>query len=171
MFRKCDSGNRFSAFICPAVRAQRFACAGYTLIEALVVLTIMGVLMSMSAPSFYRALEQTKVDIAGANLQAIWSAERLYWLNQHVYAPDLQTLVSAGLLDPSLLPPNPVDSSSMTPAYFYTISASSDLSSFSATAQRNPNASWSGTLAIDQTGTFSGSLHAAGQSPITPTFQ
>lgn len=141
---------------------------GYTLLEVIIVVTMMGVLISLSAPSFHKALEQSKADVAGANLQAIWSAQRMYWLNQRSYAPDLETLVSAGLLDPSLLPPGSIDPDSTTPYFTYAINASSDLASFTATATRNVNAGWSGTFTIDQTGSVSGALVSAGQPSISP---
>jgi prepilin-type N-terminal cleavage/methylation domain-containing protein len=144
---------------------------GYSLLEVMVVITMMGVVISLSAPSFQRSLEQSKADIATANLQAIWAAQRMYWLNQRSFAPDVATLVTAGMLDPSLLPPASVDPNSTSPYFTYTISAPSDLSSFTATATRNQNAGWSGSFSIDQTGSLSGSLTSGGQNPIVPTVQ
>ncbi len=66
----------------PSPRRSR----GYSLMEMMLVLTIMGVLIAMCAPTYQQAMEQARADVAAANLRAIWSAERLYWLtNQHVF--------------------------------------------------------------------------------------
>ena len=50
-----------------------------------------------------------QADVAGANLRAIWAAERLYWLESHTYTDKLQAqpssppgLVDLGLLEPAL---------------------------------------------------------------------
>ena len=58
---------------------------GFTLTELMVVTTLIGVMAAMSVPSFQRAVQQSRVDIAVANLRAIWAAERLYWLENHTY--------------------------------------------------------------------------------------
>jgi prepilin-type N-terminal cleavage/methylation domain-containing protein len=134
---------------------------GFSLIEAMVVVAIMGVLFAMALPTFGRAVEQAQADIAAANLRALWAAERLYWLDNRVYTADLSALQSLGLIDPTLL------SSSN---YTYAVSAP-DAATFTATATRAGSAKWSGTLAIDQNGAASGSITAAGENPITPGFQ
>src|SRR4051794_14062404 len=98
---------------------------GYTIVEMVVVLTMMAVLMSIAAPSFHQALEQSRFDLAGANLRSIWSAERLYWLENHAYTGDLNTLAAEGLIDPSML--------AETRFYTYAI-PSADETTFSVTA-------------------------------------
>jgi Tfp pilus assembly protein PilE len=128
----------------------------------MVVLTMMGVLLSIAAPSFHQALEQSRFDLAAANLRSIWSAERLYWLENRSYAGDLNTLMTAGLIDPSML--------SDTRFYSYAIS-SPDGTTFSASATRINSTTWTGTLTIDQTGTLSGALQALGLNTIAPVFQ
>src|SRR4029079_13605749 len=72
---------------------------GISLLELTIVTVIIGVLMTMSIPSFQRGLEQSRADLAEANLRSIWSAQRLYWIDNRTYATDLDTLGSAGLLD------------------------------------------------------------------------
>ena len=81
------------------IRARR---RGYSLVEMIVAVIVAGVLLSIGVPRFQRSLEQSRADVAGANLRAIWSAQRLYWLQNRTYATDLSTLVSANLIDPSL---------------------------------------------------------------------
>ena len=81
---------------------RRPARAAYTLVEVTVVLVIMGVLLGLALPRFSRSLESARADVAGANLRAIWSAERIYWLDNRTYTADLSLLCSLNLLDPSI---------------------------------------------------------------------
>jgi prepilin-type N-terminal cleavage/methylation domain-containing protein len=140
---------------------------GFTLTELMVTVTIMGVLVGMSAPHFGQALEQSRANFAVANLRAIWAAERLYWLENQTYTDKLtQTspkgLYELGLLDPSII--------STTGDYTYTV-ASAGSATFQAKATRSGSPSWTGEFTIDQTGATGGTLTAPGQSPITPGFQ
>jgi Tfp pilus assembly protein PilE len=129
-------------------------------LELVMVTTIISILLSLGIPSFHRALEQSRAQVASANLQAIWSAERLYWLEYRTYAPDLATLQSLDLLDASI--------GSQT-FYLYDINAA-DTTTFSASAMRVSNASWNGAFSIDQSGVVSGTLGATGQTDIIPGF-
>jgi prepilin-type N-terminal cleavage/methylation domain-containing protein len=135
---------------------------GFSLMEVMVVLTVMGVLISMAAPSFQRTLEQSRADLAGTNLRAIWAAQRVYWLEYRVYTTDMSALQSLGLIDPTIV--------SSQAFYTYQI-PSADSSTFTATATRVPNARWNGTLAIDDTGQASGALTSAGDLSIVPSYQ
>ena len=76
--------------------------AAYTLVEVTVVFVIMGVLIGLALPRFSRSLESARADVAGANLRAIWTAERIYWLDNRTYTSDLDLLCSLRLLDPSI---------------------------------------------------------------------
>ena len=113
------------------------------MIEVMVVLIVMGILISMSAPSFRRAIEQTRADVAGANLRSIWSAQRLYWLEHRTYCTDLSEFVTLGLIDSTV--------ASSTTIYVYAIQ-SADANVFTATATRTGSTVWSGDFTIDQTG-------------------
>src|SRR5271165_3169857 len=134
---------------------------GYTLVEMIVVLVVVGVMTSFGIPQFSRALEQSRADVAGANLRAIWTAERIYWLDNRTYTTSLSVLVSLNLLDPSI----PSD-----PYYTYLVPAA-DVATFTATAQRAANVSWSGTLTITQDGGLTGTLTCPGQANIVVGFQ
>jgi prepilin-type N-terminal cleavage/methylation domain-containing protein len=134
---------------------------GATLLELVIVMTILGVLLSFGIPSFQFALEQSRAQVASANLEAIWSAQRLYWLENRTYASDVATLQSAGMLDPSL----------STQTFFTYEIASADASSFLASATRTTNQKWNGTFTIDQTGTLAGVLSNPPKSDIAAGFQ
>ncbi|MGD0897146.1 MAG: prepilin-type N-terminal cleavage/methylation domain-containing protein [Thermoguttaceae bacterium] len=149
------------------VRAAARRPSGFTLVELMVVVTILAVLIGMAVPRFVRAVEQSRADIAAANLRAIWGAERLYWLENHAYTDQLsqqtpQGLVELGLLDPAV--------ASASGDYVYRITAAGS-DTFQAEATRTGSAFWAGTLTIDQTGTTGGSISAAGETAITPGFQ
>jgi Tfp pilus assembly protein PilE len=125
-------------------------------------MTIIGVLVSMSVPSFHHLLEKSRADLAGANLRAIWSAERVYWLENHTYTADFGTLQALGLIDSTIV-------SSATP-YVYQITVIDD-NTFVATARRAGSALWNGAFTIDETGTTSGVIFASGELNIVPGYQ
>jgi type II secretory pathway pseudopilin PulG len=128
----------------------------------MLVLLVMGILISMSAPSFHRGIQQSRADIAGANLRAIWSAQRLYWLEYRTYTSDLSELESLGLLDPTVV--------SGTTYYVYAVS-SADAGTFTAAATRIGSTRWTGQLTIDESGVLAGAIQATGHPDIVPGFQ
>ncbi len=135
---------------------------GLSLVELMVAVTIMGVLMSMAAPSFHRAVDQSRADIAAANLRAIWSAQRCYWLDNRTYSTDLAQLQSAGLLDSSIV----------SAATFYTYAIPvADTTTFTATATRINSTRWAGQFVIDETGAVTGAVTATGELSLIPGFQ
>lgn len=136
--------------------------AGWSLVEVTIVLTVFGVLIAMSIPSFHRAIEQSRANLAAANLRAIWSAERIFWLENRGYTDSLSELDALGLLDPTVL--------SAESAYIFTI-ALADTNTFSAVAIRNGSTRWHGELTINEAGEMSGAIQATGEPDITPGFQ
>ena len=134
--------------------------SGFSILEVLVVLVIISVLLGIAAPSFRRATEQTQCSIAAANLQAVWGAQRFYWLENHQYSPDFISLL--GMVDPSI-------STAATP-YVYSIQII-DKNTFSVTATRIGSVTWSGQLIIDQTGVLTGVIQSPGQQNIVPASQ
>jgi Tfp pilus assembly protein PilE len=130
--------------------------------EVITVLTIIGVLLSMSAPSFSRTVEQAHADIAGANLRAIWSAQRYYWLENRTYADDLEELETLDLLDGSVV--------TGTSRYSFSITSADD-DAFTAAAIRTGSERWNGTLTVDESGSLTGTIQADGQPYITPGLQ
>lgn len=161
-FDRCPNGlSQPESFCAPdTTRPQRRR--GFSLVELLVAITLIGIMTSMAVPSFRRAVDQSRADIATANLRAIWSAERCYWLEYRSYTSDLAQLQSLGLLDPAI-----VTSSSF---YVYDIPAAG-AGTFTATATRIGSSRWSGTFSIEETGVISGSISASGEPAIVPGFQ
>jgi prepilin-type N-terminal cleavage/methylation domain-containing protein len=135
---------------------------GYSLVEMIVAVIVAGVLLSIGVPRFSQSLEQSRADVAGANLRAIWSAQRLYWLQNRTYAPDLNTLLSANLIDPSI--------PTATIPYTYSMAEVSD-NWFTATATRGGSSSWSGSFTIAADGTFTGAVQQSGGVSVEPGFQ
>ena len=153
------SSNR----LCPRRCARdRYDRGGVSLLEVVLVLTVIGILVSMSAPSFHRTIQQSHADVSGANLSAIWTAQRLYWLENHSYANDLTELENVGLLDPTIV--------AGTARYSYAVTSADD-STFTATATRTGSTRWSGQFEVHENGVLSGAVQASGQNDIVPGFQ
>jgi len=140
---------------------RRTGRRAYTLVEMSVVLIIMGIFITLAMPRFSRSVESARADVAGANLRAIWTAERIYWLDNRTYTTSLDVLVNLNLLDPSI---------TSNTSYTYLVTAA-DVATFTATAQRAPNVSWSGTVTITQDGGLTGTLTCPGQANIVVGFQ
>ena len=134
---------------------------GFTLTEMMVVTLIIGVMAALSVPSFQRAIEQSRANIAVANLRAIWAAERLYWLEYHTYISSVSTLQTLGVLDNGI----PSDASGSMGGYQYSVTRTDATMTATAT-----NASGLGAYSINETGSVSGSITVRG-IPIPPGFQ
>ncbi len=133
-----------------------------SLIEVSVVMAVIGVLAALTVGNFRRAFEQSRADVASANLQAIWSAQRIYWLENRAFAEKLTELQSLGLLDPAV--------GSATNPFSYSITKANK-DTFTATAKRAGSKLWKGSFVIDETGALSGTIAAAGEAAITPGFK
>ena len=144
----------------------------FSLIEVVVVMTILAVLISFSTPTFSRTMEQSHADLVGAGLRTIAVAQRFYWLENRNYAPNLQTLIDEDLIDGNL--------TANSPRYEYSISAS-NATSFQVQARRRYfdglgapvyDGGWSGALSIDETGVITGAIEGPGDPAyqVTPAF-
>ncbi len=65
--------------------------SGFTLIEIVTVMVIVGVLAAMAVPMFIRSVEEGKNREAVAALRLIRTAERLYYLDYDVYVAAADT--------------------------------------------------------------------------------
>jgi type II secretory pathway pseudopilin PulG len=136
---------------------------GWTLIEMGVVLTVMGIILYYSIPQFHKAFEQSRIDIAATNLQAIWTAQRLYCSQNHKFTAKLEELETAGLLDSGFVKRiNGLDS-----PFAYYVSSADDVS-FEVLAERI-NSTWSGRITINEQGIVVGQVQSSNGTVITAT--
>jgi len=73
------------------------AKGGFSLLELLTVLLVIGILAAMSSVSYARMIELSRVRDARSVLNLIYQAERLYRLDQDTYT-DLATLVGSSYI-------------------------------------------------------------------------
>ena len=83
------------------MRVQR----GFSLIEILVVLVIMGLLISVVAPTVLNSADDARIQKVHADFKAIETALKIYRLDNYVYPTTDQGL--AALIEPSTLEPEP----------------------------------------------------------------
>ncbi len=79
--------------------------AGFSLVEILVVLVIMGLLISVVAPTVLNRADEARVQKAQADFKAIETALKIYRLDNYVYPTTEQGLEA--LVEPSSLDPEP----------------------------------------------------------------
>ncbi|MBN1787226.1 MAG: prepilin-type N-terminal cleavage/methylation domain-containing protein [Sedimentisphaerales bacterium] len=132
---------------------NRFGKKGYTLLEALVAVIIIGILVSVAAPIYKTAVEQARLDSAAGNLKTIWSAQRAYWLKHRTFADNLAALETEDLVSVSL-----EETQISTDAkYVYDIDmATAD--TFTASAVRSNSSAWDGDVQINELGQITGSI-------------
>jgi len=73
--------------------------SGFSLLEIMVVLVIMGMLAAIVAPNFIERADEAKVDTTRAQMSNIEQALKLYKLNEHHYpstSEGLNALLSGG---------------------------------------------------------------------------
>ncbi len=161
--RKSQRRNAFSRSRSREERGNKNAArSGFTLTELMVVVTMIGIMIAIIAPSFRQAIEQSRADLACANLRSVWAAERLYWLEYQTYQ-NIDVLQNAGILDTNF--------NASTAPYAYSVSIASDGSSFNAaTASRMQGGSNWGSFTITSSGAVSGTVAPPGlHNAITPT--
>ena len=79
--------------------------AGFSLVEILVVLVIMGLLISVVAPTVLNRADDARIQKAQADFKAIETALKIYRLDNFVYPTTEQGLEA--LVEPSSLDPEP----------------------------------------------------------------
>lgn len=68
--------------------------AGFTLIEILLVVVIIGILAALAAPRLGGRVKEARINSAKADVQAIGTALRLYELDNGDYPSSIQSLIS-----------------------------------------------------------------------------
>ncbi len=133
------------------VRTRGRAAAGFTLMELLIVVIIIGILVTLALPGFQRSMEVSRQAEARAILGNIYQAERAYYAERDIYtdaSPANNQLITA-------IPPN-----GSTEHYFQYAVTGSSVSGFTGTATRKTTGGrtppWNTgyTIVIDQTGTY-----------------
>ena len=87
------------------IQTKSKALAGFSLVEILVVLVIMGLLISVVAPTVLNRADEARIQKVQADFKAIETALKIYRLDNYVYPTTEQGLVS--LVEPSSLDPEP----------------------------------------------------------------
>ena len=136
---------------------------GFTLLELSIVCVIVGILAVMAVPLYQQAIEQARVDDAGAKLQGIWSAQRIYWLDRKEFAEALTDLEALDLLDASY-----AATQANPDANFVLEMRHADDATFAARARRADSSVWSGELEIDQTGEITGQIQNSSGDVLVP---
>lgn len=88
-----------------AIRASAVRAQGFSLVEILVVLVIMGLLISVVAPTVLNQADDARIQKAYADFKSIETALKLYRLDNYVYPSTEQGLDA--LVTPSSIAPEP----------------------------------------------------------------
>lgn len=82
---------------------------GFTLIELMVVVSVLGILSAISVPTLSRTLHKARESAIKANLRVLRGAINMYVADNGTYPTDLNRLVTAGYINniPTIhVPPN-----------------------------------------------------------------
>ena len=71
--------------------------SGFTMIELLIVVVIIGLLMSLVAPIMFSKVDSTKIKTARAQMQMLETSLATYWLDMGEYPTKLDDLFSSSL--------------------------------------------------------------------------
>ena len=126
-------------------------------------MTVICLLATMSIPLYTRAVEQARVDVASAKLRTIWSAQRIYWLENNTFTTSFAELAAMDLLDASI----PASQSDPGAVFVYEVILADD-ETFLARALRNGSGSWTGQIQIDETGSASGVINGPAGQQVQP---
>lgn len=118
---------------------KRYAKKGFTLIELMVVIIIIGILAAMAVPSFNKSMENAREREARTTLELIYNAEKIYRIDKATYTTDWNSLAKY------------IENPNNTAQYYtYTI-PSATATTFTAQATRNGSNPATG-FRITQTG-------------------
>ncbi|MCX5700822.1 MAG: prepilin-type N-terminal cleavage/methylation domain-containing protein [Candidatus Omnitrophica bacterium] len=124
---------------------------GFTLIELIVVVIVIGILATMAIPQYLKATERALSAKAKNNLGLIAQAEKLYRAENDTYV----AAGTAGELTTNGLQ-NYVELNDISGDTKWTYAVTGDASTFTATATRVAPTSDAGTIILNQSGTWTG---------------
>jgi len=135
--------------------------SGFTLVEILVTVLILGVIAGLATPTYFKSVEQSRSNEATVNLNAIYMAEKIYALNNggNYWGPGS---------NPSLVSINSTLNIDINPQYYPVTSITTTTgtpATFSAKVTRNTVQGGNSdgvvqSYSIDQTGTITSSAIA-----------
>ncbi|MEE2716356.1 MAG: prepilin-type N-terminal cleavage/methylation domain-containing protein [SAR324 cluster bacterium] len=67
-------------------------CSGFSLIEVMIVVVIIGILAALAYPSLEGYLQRTRQAEAKTNLSALYTAQKIYFATKRTYASNLSDL-------------------------------------------------------------------------------
>ena len=139
----------------------------FTLLELAIVVIILGILVSYGVPRFQRAIEESKVDLAVANLESIWTAQRLYKAQDQNSEFAIQLSALNNFLDSSFM----TSATDSNAKFIYSTSTGTTAGEFWAKATRQNSTYWSGYIVIDTSGTLSGYIQDTHGNRVLPSKQ
>lgn len=93
-------------------RTRSGSARGFTILELLVVLAIIGTLLSLAAPNYFRSIEKTRQAALRENLAVLRSTLDRYYADVGVYPQSLDDLVARHYL--RKIPDDPLTDSAAT---------------------------------------------------------
>jgi general secretion pathway protein G len=81
-------------------RARKRGAVGFTLLELMAVITVIGVLLAVAMPSYARYVARANTSAAIADIAKIHLAIETYVMNHDAPPPDLAAIGKDGMLDP-----------------------------------------------------------------------
>ncbi len=93
-------------------KASRLSREGFTLIEIIIVMTIIGILIGLGLPQYKNHLLRTREAVLRENLFTLRKLIDEYCVDKGKYPDSLQSLVQDGYL--RMIPPDPITKSSST---------------------------------------------------------
>jgi general secretion pathway protein G len=96
----------------PTIRTERRGEGGFTLVELMIVMTIIGILSAIAIPSFIRSVQKAKEAVLKEDLHTMRNAIDSYTVDKEKAPQSLDDLVQAGYL--KTMPVDPMTSRSDT---------------------------------------------------------
>ncbi len=132
-----------------AIRPIQVRETGFTLVEIMVVVAILGILVAVGVPNFMRVRLDANEGAVRGDLRAFSTANESYraFQNPPNYSPDIATLINQSYIDSTWT--NPVNKHGY--GFTYTVDASGTTYSIEANPS-TPGATGNNSYCIDQTG-------------------